>query len=56
MSMSSYAYYYGGMHLTLVSCTQKYDTTVGRTGYVGTYKSYNGDLYSVFFGSNYCKY
>ncbi|MGX2972576.1 hypothetical protein [Helicobacter sp. T3_23-1059] len=48
------AYYIGGAYVTLVDCSW------GQYGYeygnIGTYKDSNGNLYRVFFGSNYCQY
>lgn len=50
---SAQAYMIGGAYASLVSCTW------GQYGYqygnIGTY-NVNGQIYQIFFGSNYCQY
>lgn len=47
------AYTIGGAYASLVSCD--WGQFGYEYGYIGTYKV-NGQLYQVFFGSNYCQY
>ncbi len=53
LATSAQAYNIGGAYASLLSCDW------GQHGYkygnIGTYKA-NGQIYQVFFGSNYCKY
>jgi hypothetical protein len=53
LTTASQAYTIGGAYASLLSCDW------GQYGYeygnIGTYKV-NGQIYTVFFGSNYCKY
>ncbi len=48
------AYTIGGMYVTLIDCS--WGQYGYKNGYIGTYKDSSGNLYQVFFGSNYCKY
>ena len=49
----SSAYTIGGAYATLVSCN--WGQFGYQHGYLGTY-NVNGQLYTVFFGNNYCQY
>ena len=53
LALSAQAYTIGGAYASLVSCDY------GQYGYeygnIGTY-NVNGQIYQVFFGSNYCEY
>lgn len=48
------AYFFDGKSLTLVDCS--YDRFGYDYGYVGIYKDGYGNLYKIFFGSNYCEH
>jgi hypothetical protein len=47
------AYTIGGAYASLISCD--WGQYGYEYGYIGTYKV-NGDIYRIFFGSNYCAY
>jgi len=47
------AYTIGGAYARLLTC--KWGQMGYEYGYVGTYEA-NGDIYQIFFGSNYCEY
>lgn len=55
-SMTANAYYIGNTYATLVSCNYEYNSDYMASGYVGLYRTANGNLYKVWFGSNYCSY
>jgi len=50
---NAHAYMIGGAYATLVSCD--WGQYGYQHGYIGTYKA-NGQIYRMFFGSNYCQY
>lgn len=53
-SASAQAYSIGGAYATLIDCSYgKYGYQYGN---IGTYKLSSGEIYKVFFGSNYCQY
>jgi hypothetical protein len=53
LSLSAHAYTIGGAYASLVSCD--WGQYGYKYGYIGTY-NVNGQIYQVFFGSNYCQY
>jgi hypothetical protein len=53
LSISTQAYTIGGAYASLVSCD--WGQYGYEHGYIGTYKA-NGQMYQIFFGSNYCEY
>ena len=50
------AYTIGNSYATLISCNYSYNADYGRSGYTGTYRTTNGNIYYVSFGSSYCQY
>jgi hypothetical protein len=53
ISTNTFAYSIGGAYATLISCT--YGQWGHQYGNIGTY-NVNGQVYTVFFGSNFCQY
>ena len=53
LSLYVQAYTIGGAYASLISCD--WGQYGYENGYIGTYKV-NGQIYQVFFGSNYCEY
>ena len=53
MSNSVQAYMIGGAYAYLISCD--YGAYGYKYGNIGTYKV-NGQIYQIFFGSDYCEY
>ena len=54
LSSASSAYQINGVYASLVSCDYAWSAVRGESGYTGTYKAYN-ELFTVYFGSTYCK-
>jgi len=53
LSISTQAYTIGGAYASLLSCD--WGNFGYNYGYIGKY-NVNGQIYKVFFGSNYCEY
>ncbi len=52
---NAYAYTINGHYARLISCDWGYSVVRGESGYTGTYEVYN-EIWTVYFGSTYCKY
>lgn len=48
------AYFIGNRYVTLIDCS--YGQYGYKYGFIGTYKDSSGNLYRIFFGSNYCQH
>ena len=53
MVSTAHSYSIGGAYASLISC--KWGKYGYQYGNIGTYKV-NGDVYQIFFGSDYCQY
>ena len=49
------AYQINGKYARLISCDWGWSAVRGESGYTGTYEVY-GEIWTVYFGSSYCKY
>ena len=49
------AFNINGHYARLVSCDFAYSAVRGESGYTGTYEV-SGEIFTVYFGSNYCEY
>lgn len=49
------AYTINGKYAQLISCDYGYSSVRGESGYTGLYRVM-GEIWSVYFGSSYCKY
>ena len=54
ISSNLFAYNIGGAYASLLSCN--WGQYGYEHGYIGTYRTINGQIYTVFFGSNYCQH
>ena len=52
--MNHQFYFIGGEYAQLLSC--EWGSYGYKYGYIGTYKTSRGAIYTVFFGNNYCQY
>jgi hypothetical protein len=52
---SAHAYQIKGYYAQLISCDFEYSAVRGESGYTGTY-DVMGEIFTVYFGSNYCQY
>ena len=50
------AYQIGNSYARLISCDFSYSRDYGESGYTGTYRTSNGNIYRFWFGSTYCPY
>ncbi len=55
LSTSTFGYMINGKYASLVSCDYGWSYVRGESGYTGTYKVM-GEIWTVYFGSSYCKY
>jgi hypothetical protein len=55
LSTSASAYMINGKYASLISCDWGWSAVRGESGYTGTYKVM-GEIWTVYFGSSYCKY
>ncbi len=53
VSPTVFSYQIGGAYASLISCD--WGQYGYEYGYIGTYEV-NGDIYRIYFGSNYCEY
>ena len=51
----SFAYTINGQYARLVSCEYGYSAVRGESGYTGVYEVL-GEMWTVYFGGNYCSY
>lgn len=49
------AYNINGKYASLISCDFGFSSVRGESGYTGTY-DVMGEIWTVYFGSNYCQY
>ena len=54
LSSASSAYQINGVYASLVSCDYAYSSVRGESGYTGVYNA-RDELFTVYFGSTYCK-
>jgi len=52
---TAYAYTIHGKYASLISCDYGWSAVRGESGYTGTY-DVMGEIWTVYFGSSYCKY
>tara|TARA_B100001248_G_C27394916_1_gene464864 strand:+ start:215 stop:421 length:207 start_codon:yes stop_codon:yes gene_type:complete len=48
------AYMIGNSYATLISCDYGYNADYGTSGYTGVYRTTSGNIYTKWFGNNYC--
>ena len=53
-AVSAFAYTINGKYARLISCEYSYSSVRGESGYTGTYEV-QGEIWTVYFGSSYCK-
>ena len=51
----SFSHTINGQYAQLINCKFAYSSVRGESGYTGTYKVLN-EIFSQYFGSNYCPY
>ena len=49
------AYEINGFYARLVTCNYEFSAVRGESGYTGIYEAM-GELFSIYFGPNYCEY
>ena len=55
VAMPASAYQINGKYASLISCDYGWSAVRGESGYTGTYEVL-GEIWTVYFGSSYCKY